>query len=198
MRGYDSVRHAYFDEGVTESLRNCAVYDTTIEPVIITGDFSVFKESVISAVVPVTGTKNLQKKGFKFFSGIVCFAGKVELHSTDCKIRLKGDYMSARIYANGKLAGKAVLGETVDISDCAVKGENNILIELTSSLRNTYGPHHVKKVGKYYGISPRWFTFRGCWKKNKAILFNEYAFTPKYKFVPFGLSGINLLVKKVK
>jgi len=187
-----SVRHAVFDEGVTESLRNCLVYNTTIEPIFIKGDFSVVKEGVISAPMQICGVDNLQEKGLKFFAGKVCFEGELDLKSTACTLRLSGKYMSARVYVNGHYAGSAVLDEEVDISEFAKVGKNRVEITITSSLRNMYGPHHVRGVGEIYGISPRWFTFRGCWKGDEALLFGQYTYAPDYEYAPFGLEKIAL------
>ena len=186
----DGVHHAVFDESVTESIRNCLVYDTTIEPIFIKGDFSVFKEGIISKSTLVCGLNDLQEKGLKFFSGKVWFIGAIDLQQTECKLRLVGRYMSARVFVNGAFAGTAVLGEEVDISKFTVCGSNRIEISLSSSLRNTYGPFHVKNIGEYYGVSPRWFTFRGCWQGNNALLFGEYTYAEDYEFVPFGLEKI--------
>ncbi len=188
-----SVRHAVFDEGVTESLRNCLVYDTTIEPVFLKGNFSVFKEGVISANIPINGLNDLQKKGLKFFAGEVYVGGEIDLLSTNCKLRLEGDYMSARIYVNESLAGVAVLGEEVDISEFAQIGKNKVEITLTSSLRNMYGPHHVRGLDKKSGIIPRMFTFRGCWKGDEAVLFGQSYFAPDYEYAPFGLNKVTAL-----
>lgn len=190
-----SVRHAVFDEGVTESLRNCLVYDTTLEPLFLKGDFSVVKEGVISATHSILDLDNLQEKGLKFFAGKVWFEGELYIQDENCSLRLLGQYMTARVYVNGKFAGAAVLGEEIDISRFTKIGKNKVEISITSSLRNTYGPHHVRGLGEIYGIIPRMFTFRGCWNGDKAVLFGQSYFAPDYEYVPFGLERIVLQKK---
>jgi hypothetical protein len=186
------VRHVIFDEGVTESLKNCIVYDTTIEPIYLKGDFSVFKEGVILPPTKISGTHNLEEKGLKFFSGKVSYVGEIEIESKNAKLTLNGEYMTARVYVNNNYVGAVVLDKDIDISNFVKLGKNKIEITITSSLRNAYGPHHVKGLGEIYGIIPRMFTFRGCWENDSAVLYGQSYFSPDYEFVPFGLSEIIL------
>jgi hypothetical protein len=191
------LRHVLFDDGDRDSLLNCLVYETTIEPVYLQGEFAVYDEGVVAPVGEVVGVDNLQDKGLKFFAGEVVLQGKVTLDDTACALSLEGRYMSARVYVNGAFAGTMVLDDSaLDISAYTKVGENEIAISLTSSLRNMYGPHHIRGLGEKYGIIPRMFTFRGAWNGAEATLFDGTYFKPDYKYVPFGVSKI--LLKTVK
>ena len=190
------LRHILFDEGVTDSLLNCMVYETTIEPIYLQGEFAVYQESVISPMKEILGLEHLQDKGLKFFAGEVLLRGKIALEDTACALALQGRYMTARVSVNGVLAGTFVLDDrALDISAYTHVGENEIEISLTSSLRNMYGPHHVRGLGEKYGIIPRMFTFRGCWEGENAVLFGQSYFAPDYEYVPFGVERVTLHTK---
>jgi len=74
------------------------------------------------------------------------------------------------------------------VTDFVKKGNNELTIEVVSSLRNTFGPLHNKLATPYfplnYLIGPHSFT-------------DEHNWTDSYIHVPYGLiNGAEMIIKK--
>lgn len=74
------------------------------------------------------------------------------------------------------------------LNDCTEveldKGTNRIVLKITASLRNMFGPFHLKANEKD-GVSPFSFTMSMSWNDGKSQFFD-----PAYKTFPFGLEKI--------
>ena len=179
----EKVYYALFGDGVTESLRNCLVYDTYLESLRILGDFAVYsddlfingyaKDVVYGENFYIGAKKSVIKEmttdGYPFFAGRIAFKEIIRLSDTDVKIRFSGKIHFANVYVNGKKAGELMFNDSVDISDFAVKGDNEIVVELFTSLRNFYGPHHNAVYDEIGHVSPFTFTSGGTWKNDGSI-----------------------------
>ena len=179
----EKVYYALFGEGVTESLRNCLVYDTYLEALRILGDFAVYtdektahgysrdvvfaKDFYIGAKKPVI--KQMTTDGYPFFAGRIAFKEVLRLSSTAVKLRFLGKFHFANVFVNGKKAGELMFNDTLDISEYAKVGDNEITVELWTGMRNFFGPHHNAVYDNIGSVSPGLFTSAGSWKNDTSI-----------------------------
>ena len=183
---HDGVHFALFDPLATNGVRTCLYYDTHIENSYLIGDFIVNDDFSINkrqGYPPVT-TKN-HEYGYKFFAGSFTYGGRYfyDGHGTRT-IEIVGRFCVADILVNNKTISM-VLSNSADITDALKVGENEILIVIRSSLRNLYGPHHLKGVVDPAGVCPTMFTMRGDWGNGVS----QY-YTHDYHFVDFGIDKI--------
>lgn len=154
-RQNENVYYVMFGEDVTESLKNCLVYDSELEPLIIRGDFGVYESSGFTedengilfgesfTVAQRSDTvKSLVKDGYPFFAGKICLACDIECEGNNTLLELSGRWHAARVKVNGKAAGDMLFSDRLDISQLVNKGKNALELELVIGNRNLYGPHH--------------------------------------------------------
>ena len=178
-----------YGEGITESMVNKLVYNTIIEPIYVQGDFVLDKNHAIGkSCFPLSSDKfeNLTENGYAFFAGKAEFVGSVFCKGEKAALKLVGDYISADVYLNGEKTDGCVLKNEC-VFNGAKTGENEIRIILKSSLRNMFGPLHLKGIKEDWGIGPEAFTFSGKWKNGIPD-----DFTIKYTVVPFGIKKIEI------
>jgi len=186
----DMVYYALFGENVTESLRNCLVYDSELEAIYLSGDFGVYSKRNYTDIavggfvlgnefyidtLPKTVTEPVTQ-GFPFLTDRLKLRQNLVLNNKNIKLRFNGTWQIAYINVNGKYAGKLVYERVLDISDFAVEGENIIEVEFVLSNRNLLGPHHLNDI-KYYGsVSPWCFDLTNSWVDGKSDYYmDEYA-----------------------
>jgi hypothetical protein len=197
----EKVYYALFGEGVTESLRNCLVYDTYLESIRILGVFAVYSNQtpVGAANRDVVLMQNFyigEKKGrikemtldgYPFFAGKMRFKETIKLTDTDVKIKFLGKIHFANVYVNGQKAGELLFNDSIDVSKFAVVGDNDVEIELFTGLRNFYGPHHNALRAESGGVSPFAFTSAGSWENDSSIYERKsYALVRAGVFKPNG------------
>ena len=172
----EDVYFALFGENVTESLRNCIVYNTELQPIELTGDFGVY---VRDGYLADTDTRFVKGKkfyvgelpgcvsepsteGFSFFAGEMTLSQNIFLDSTDVVLQITGDYSAAEVFVNGETAGNLFFERELDISHVACVGSNEVKVKFILSNRNRMGPHHSGKdeIGL---ISPWTFLLTGEW-----------------------------------
>ena len=176
------VRFALFDPNATESLRNCLVFDTEIEPVYLQGDFSVEGRSISAPVKSVPINAPIEG-GYKFFAGEMTYSANVTARAGKAFLRIEGDYMAASFTVNGKEYRATLTGEAeADLKE----GVNEITFKFTASLRNMIGPFHCDQPET--GISPAHFRMESEYD-GKA---NEH-FVQGYVLKPFGIRKITLM-----
>lgn len=179
----EKVYYALFGEGVTESLRNCLVYNTYLESIRILGDFGVYsnEKCVFAKTKDVVFAQNFyigKKKdvisemtmdGYPFFAGKIKFKRSISLKETDVKIKFLGKIHFANVYVNGIKAGEILFNDKIDISKYAVLGENLIEIEIFTGLRNFYGPHHHAVHDEIGMVAAGTFICAGTWQNDSSI-----------------------------
>ena len=186
--------------GVSESLRNCLVFDTEIECMYLTGHFALktadaFTDSVrCSCVYDDTSfvitaqdaipfdASNVVRCGYPFF------AGTMKLQTTytyasgmPTELYIRGRYAIAEVSVGGKKAGMLMFTDHIDLSELLVEGENTITVELTNSNRNLLGPHHASDP-EPWGVGPWTFSMENAWDENNHC----NGFFYGYAFVRFG------------
>jgi hypothetical protein len=162
-------------------------YDTYIEEIYLAGDFGVKKYTADTYCLSEEPKKLVNgdwcSQGYPFYSGNMEYITKVNLNpKKGNKYFLELKNPSGTVFTvkvNGKVKTLISNPWKFEITDYIKTGFNDITIEVTSSLRNTFGPlHHTDKYMKWTG--PGKFTTN---------------ITSDYVFVPYGLiEGAGIIV----
>lgn len=184
--------------GVSESLRNCLVFDVEIENIYLIGDFALrtngeFTDSVRSSVLydggftlvrqPATvPARDVVRGGFPFYGGAI-ETGFTYRYSEGkpTVLRLNGRFATADVRVNGTYVGAMLFERTLDLSAFLCEGDNDIEIRLCNSMRNTMGPHH-RSDPEPYGVGPATFSFEKEWNGRECA-----GYVPRYAFVRYGM-----------
>lgn len=181
----DMVYYALFGENVTESLRNCLVYNSELEAIYLSGDFGVYSKNGYTDTkvegfvygndfyidtLPKTVTEPVTE-GFPFLADKLKLRQKLFLNDKNTKLRFNGNWQVLYVTVNGKYAGKLIYERVLDISDFAVEGENIIEVEFVLSNRNLLGPHHLKNGEYYQSVSPWSFELTNSWVDGKSEVY---------------------------
>ncbi|MBE6667642.1 MAG: hypothetical protein E7607_04990 [Ruminococcaceae bacterium] len=189
--------------GVSESLRNCLVFDTEIENVYLRGNFAVDTDPACFTFCENNGIRyskegglalvaqrkdinagNIVTDGYPFFAGEITFSTTVTHKKGDTTwLRLTGRYATAEISVNGKKVGVLLLSEDIDLKDFLCEGENELTVTLCNSYRNLMGPHHGE-IAEPLSVNPKTFSFEKKWENGKCEKFND-----GYAFVRFGIDS---------
>ncbi len=188
----ENVYYALFGENVTESVKNCVVYDTEIQPIEIVGSFGVYpvngyeqdedEHYVKSDAFYIGDLPNCvsepSMEGFPFLSGQMILRQNVTFEEKDVLLEVTGDYQLAEVKVNGRTAGKLLFDRQIDISDVAKAGENDIEIRFLLSNRNRLGPHHYAK-NKNGPVVPGCFGLGCDWKEDKCEQYHSCYYVKK-------------------
>ncbi|MBQ9789195.1 MAG: hypothetical protein IJW31_06340 [Lentisphaeria bacterium] len=196
---------------IFESEYNKLCYDTEIENFYLLGDFKVkyqgdcetlernaerlngkfsIGRSQVGEKLPIS---DIVLNGMPFFSGKVVFASEFTLSAEELDkinyLRFKGiGANSYRVWINGEEAGFVYMENYyLALKKYLKVGVNTIEIELTTSLRNTLGPHHLEE-GESYAVHTLSFSREAC-----SSAWNPPPYNPDYAFVKVGLSDIELV-----
>ena len=184
--------------GVSESLRNCLVFDVEIEPMYLIGDFAVRCNGVFSdgprfstlydgtfdlvaqpAVVPA---RDVVRGGFPFYGGKLATAFDYDYkEGKPTVLALTGRFAAAEVSVNGTPAGKIMWNRTLDLAAYLREGKNEISVTMCNSMRNAMGPHH-RRDPEPYGVGPGTFSFEKEWNGRECR-----GYADRYAFVKFGL-----------
>ena len=196
----DYVYHVLYG-GVSETLRNCLVFDTELENAYLIGSFALetlpekFVEEKTNAfrynrggsfalvsqkdTIDVT---NIVKDGYPFYCGKLTFSCTLDYKTGDpTMLHLTGRYATAHISVNGKEAGTVLFSEYVDLADHLTEGENTVTFTICNAYRNLLGPHH-RKDAEPFGVGPTTFSFEKEWNGEKCD-----GYVPNYAFVRYGI-----------
>lgn len=184
----EMVHYALFGENVSESLRNCIVYDTELQPIELVGKFGVYArkeyqpdedsrfvrgEHFYIGALPTELQSEPVMEGFPFLAGELVLKQTVVFNTSDVFLQVAGEYQMAFVKVNGKAAGKLLFDTELDISDWAQAGENEIEIRFILSNRNLMGPHHLVGPKERY-VDPNCFQLFGDWKGRESERYHSY------------------------
>ena len=192
----EDVYHVLFGENVTESLKNCLAYDTTIEACYLQGDFGVYEKSGYSQGKSknvylgnefyIGGAKKVisdaVKDGYPFFAGNMTLRKTFVSDGKPCILRLDGDFCLLYLKINGKEVKKSYFADRVDVSRYVVAGENVAEITIYTGNRNLLGPFHLKTEENPLFVGPETYELSGTWKRGVSDM--ERA---DYSIIKFGL-----------
>lgn len=175
----EQVYYALFGENVTESLRNCIVYDSEIEAIYVRGNFGVyshkpytddgsyvFGEDFYIGKAPDRVTEPTVE-GFPFFRGTLSLSQKICLPVGTTHLRVNGSYQTATVYLNGKKAGKLMYDRSLPVGGLAAAGENTVQIDFVISNRNLLGPHHNVGLAGRYSVNPYSWEVDDAWVQDE-------------------------------
>ena len=189
--------------GVSESLRNCLVFDTEIENIYLVGSFALdmnkedFAAEENNAYVYDTekgmalvkqkdsiDVSNIVTDGYAFYAGKINMSACLNYKQGDPTVlRLKGRYATAHVKVNGEEAGVLLFSEYLDLAEYLKEGENTVTVTLCNSYRNLLGPHH-REIAEPLSVSPRVFSFEKRWKNGECAEYQS-----RYAFVRYGIDN---------
>lgn len=159
LRQSDSVYEQLRRSEIFEAEKNKIKYDYELEAVYLVGDFGVscsdtsdVNETLVRAdgftieKMPTEITlSDIEKQGFPFFAGSMRLKKSFTLQDTDVIFEANKKGLAViGVTFNGKKEDNLIFAPyRVDLSERAVCGENTLELELTNSLRNLLGPHHL-------------------------------------------------------
>ena len=183
----ESVYYALFGENVTESLKNCIVYDSELEPIYIAGKFGVYSagayfededhryvgaEAFYIGDIPQTVSEPV-KDGFPFMRGALSLKQEFDFDSNQILLQIEGDYQMAEVKVNDQVAGKLLFEQELDVSEHAKQGKNDVEVRFVLGNYNLLGPQHF--VGNRNGnVSPVSFELNGHWDGPISKHFHEW------------------------
>lgn len=184
--------------GVSESLRNCLVFDCEIENIYLTGDFCVKCDGTFTdgdrSSVAFDGTfslepqrdtikiNNIVKDGYPFYAGKFASSFKYEYHDgMPTMIKLTGRYAVCEVTVNGNDVGCMMFSKYLDLAKWLHDGENDITLVICNSNRNLMGPHH-RHDPEPYGVGPNTFSYEKEWHGREC---GDYL--DRYAFVRYGI-----------
>ena len=184
--------------GVSESLRNCLVFDVEIEPMYLIGDFAVRCNGIftdgprhstlydgtfsLTAQPDVVPARDIVRGGFPFYGGKLATAFDYDYQEgKPTTLALTGRFATAEVAVNGVPAGKIMWNRTLDLAGLLKEGRNEIAVTMCNSMRNAMGPHH-RHDPEPYGVGPGTFSFEKEWNGRECR-----GYVDRYAFVKFGL-----------
>lgn len=184
--------------GVSESLRNCLVFDCEVECAYLIGDFCVRcdgeftpgeRRSVLydggfalDAQRDVCRTDDVVTDGYPFYGGHFKTVFDYDYApGRPTLLHLTGRYAVCDATVNGKAAGTLMFSRYLDIGAFLKEGRNEIILDFCNSNRNLWGPHH-RRDPEPYSVGPNTFSFEKEWNGRECA---DYA--NRYAFVRFGV-----------
>lgn len=186
----EQVYYVLYGENVQESLKNCLVYDTTIEPIYLRGDFGVYgdfedgqKEDVIIGNnfyidVPKKEVNCLIKDGYPFLRGIISLEQEIDVDNVNKTLLIDKRFQLIDLYVNDQFVKRMMFDYKADLSKYLKVGKNKLRLELVISNRNLLGPFHQVEE-EPFSIGPYSFERLGTWSKDGS----SYWYVPRYAFV---------------
>ncbi len=194
-----------------ETEYNMLTYNSEVESIYLIGDFMVAHEGrqeplireaerlhgVFTLGAPAVGqtvnAADLVGTGFPFFAGKLTLCQEFELTADDAKKTQLLRFTpiganSYRIRLNGEDAGVWTHGfAALSVAGLLRAGKNTLEIELTTSLRNMLGPHHLAE-GESYGVNTLSFN-----REPNVLGWNPPAYNPGYCMVKLGIDDLELV-----
>lgn len=187
--------------GVSESLRNCLVFDTEIECMYLFGKFKlgtpgVFVKSVKNSHVYFDNrfiiekadeninVNNIVTNGYPFFAGKVSFKTELDYKcGAPTILKLNGRFSVAKVEVNGEFAGNLMFNYETDLKEFLKEGKNEVVITLANANRNLLGTHHCYDP-EPFGVGPTTFSMENSWKDEIC-----YGYFNRYSFIRFGFDA---------
>ena len=181
------VYYALFGENVTESIKNCLAYDTTIEAIYLMGDFGVYgdlekhEKTYVGNNFYIAEQRNevktLIEDGFIFFRGSISLEQEINLDSTNYELVFPDRFQVIDIYVNDVYVDRLMFGNKCDVSKYLKVGKNKIHLDVVISNRNLLGPHHLPEE-ESLGVGPYSWELVNTWDENgkSPLCLDRYSF----------------------
>ncbi len=195
--------NAYTTATKSENELRKLYFDTEIEALYLVGDFSVKTDGdfrpldknayryigdfSIESPKETFNISSLHTQGFPFFCGKLRLSKKFNLSDTQYCIKFTPYGINAvTVTVNGKKIPPVIWEPyEVNLSELLLKGDNEIEIEISTTMRNLFGPHHIP-LGELYTVNP------GDYYRGESV-WNHMSSTPwdeNYCFTKFGIDSI--------
>jgi len=168
-----------------------------IETIYILGDFTVDfedKKPYISGPkkTPIPG--DITSQGYPFYAGLIRYTSTFRVEEGGTYLLKVDRYngVAMGVMVNGVYAGVAAWPpRVIDISTHIKKGVNTLTLELATSLRNLYGPHHTAGIGP--SVGPTSFLELS----SRRVPPTKVRWIDEYLLVPVGFEGKVVLLKEI-
>ena len=186
----EDVYYALYGENVTETLRNCLAYPSTIEAIYLEGVFGVdgdysdgvAKDIVIankfSIIKQPTEVKEFIKDGFPFFRGDIELEQEIDVKDVNQMLVFDERFQLIDVYVNDQFVKRMMFDYKLDLSKHLKVGKNKIKLVLTVSNRNLMGWQHSHEE-EPLSTGPFSFELFGIWDEEG----NAPFFKKRYSFV---------------
>lgn len=185
----EQVYYALFGEDVQETIKNCLVYDTTIEAIYLRGHFGVygsFKNGKKVNVIlgenfyldkPKEEVTSLIEDGYPFFRGVISLEEEIKINNPNKTLIFKDRFQLIDLYVNDVFVKRMMFDYKIDLSKYLKPGKNKIRLDLVVSNRNLLGLHHDLDE-EPYSVNPMRFERFGTWDENgkSPICLDRYSF----------------------
>lgn len=191
IRFYESeqVYYALFGEDVQESIKNCLVYDTTIEAIYLRGQFGVygdFKNGEKPDVIigehfyldePKEVVNCLIKDGYPFFRGTISLEQEIEINRVNKTLIIPERFQLIDLYVNNAFVKRMMFDYKIDLSKYLKVGKNTLRLDLVVSNRNLLGLHH-DLFEEPFSVGPLRFERFNSWdeKGKSPLCLDRYSF----------------------
>ena len=174
-----------------DTYRNKLTYDMEIEPIYLTGNFSVTTKGefehldknairykgnfIIDRPKEKVYLKNLEQQGFPFFAGSLTLSKQINCNkASKLTLNMLG-LNGVHIKVNGKDADTVIWNHSEsDLSAYLKNGENTLELMLVNNLRNLLGPHHLEDGESYHVRPSSFFAEKTIWHRNNIpVSWNE-------------------------
>lgn len=199
----EKLLNAYTTATKSENELRKLYFDTEIEALYLVGDFSVKTDGEFRpldknacryigdfSLARPKDTLNISKittQGFPFFCGKLRLSKKFNLSDTQyCLKFIPYGINAVTITVNGKKFSPVIWEPyEVNLSEYLLKGDNEIEIEISTTMRNLFGPHHIP-LGELYTVHPGdYYRHESVWNHMNPIPWDE-----NYCFTKFGIESI--------
>ena len=187
----EQVYYALYGENVTETLKNCLAYDTTIEAIYLRGNFGVggsFTDGKSNNIIngvdfyiekQKENVSCLIRDDFPFFRGTINLEQNVEVDDINQTLIIDKRFQMIDLYVNDQFVKRMLFDYKADLSNYLKKGTNKIRLELVVSNRNLLGPHHNSFFEEPLAVGPYTYERLKTWKKDGS----SDLCLPRYSFV---------------
>ncbi len=195
--------NAYATASKSENELRKLYFDTEVEALYLVGQFSVKTDGEfrpldknacryigdfsIESPKETLSISSLHTNGLPFFCGKLRLSKKFNLSDTQYCLKFTPYGINAvTVTVNGKKIPPVIWEPyEVNLSEFLLKGDNEIEIEISTTMRNIFGPHHIP-LGELYTVTPGdYYRSESVWNNMNATPWDE-----NYCFTKFGIESI--------
>ncbi len=195
--------NAYTTAAKSENELRKLYFDTEIEALYLVGQFSVKTDGEfrpldknacryigdfsLAQPIDALNISKITMQGFPFFCGKLRLSKKFNLSDTQYCLKFTPYGINAvTITVNGKKISPVIWEPyEVNLSEHLLKGDNEIEIEISTTMRNLFGPHHIPLGELYTVYAGDYYRHESVWNHMKPTPWDE-----NYCFTIFGIENI--------
>ena len=194
--------NAYATASKAENELRKLYFDTEVEALYLVGKFSVKTDGEfrpldknacryigdfsIESPKETLNISDIHVQGLPFFCGKLHLSKKFNLSDTQyCLKFIPYGINAVTVTVNGKKMHPVIWEPyEINLSEFLLKGDNEIEIEISTTMRNIFGPHHIP-LGELYTVTPGdYYRGESVWNNMNATPWDE-----NYCFTKFGIES---------